>query len=217
MGIDYMTKNLVSPDVNIGLILQDMSEALKRADSIIMGLLDFSVPRALDLQSESLTELIDQTLNLVRHEMSNFPITLVRQMQDHLPPVLLDRNKVKQVFVNILTNAIHAMPDGGTLTIRTFRRKVEQEDLDNNMGSRQADALHLGQTLVVAEVLDTGQGIPADKLTHIFDPFFTTKPTGKGTGLGLTVTKKIVELHGGSIDIRNRPEGGVTVTIKFKA
>jgi signal transduction histidine kinase len=217
MGIDYMTKNLVSPDVNIGLILQDMSEALKRADSIIMGLLDFSVPRAMDLQPENVTELIDQTLNFVRHEMNSCAINLVREMQENLPPVLLDRNKIKQVFVNVLTNAIHAMPEGGTLTIRTSTRKVEKNEIDTDLGSRQADGFRLGQPLVIAEVLDTGQGIPLDKLTHIFDPFFTTKPTGKGTGLGLTVTKKIMELHGGKIDVRNRPEGGVIVTIKFKA
>jgi PAS domain S-box-containing protein len=216
MGIDYMTKNMVSPDKNVDMILQDMAEALKRADSIIMGLLDFSVPGALALQAENLTDLIEQTLSFVRHDMNNNAITLVRQMQENLPAVLLDRNKIKQVFVNVLTNAIHSMPEGGTLTIRTFTRKVEKDEIDTDLGSRQAEGFRLGQTLVVAEVLDTGHGIPGDKLTHIFDPFFTTKPTGKGTGLGLTVTRKIVELHGGDIAVRNRPGGGVAVTLKFK-
>lgn len=216
MGADYLAQNLKSQDENVALILADMTDAIKRADSIIMGLLDFSVPHALDTHAEDLSAILDQSLGLVRHALSEGGINLVRELATDLPPIWLDRNKIKQVFVNLLTNAIHAMPSGGTLTVRTSSRPLQAHEVDRNAGLRLADRFRAGQTVVLAEVIDTGCGIPEEKLAQIFDPFFTTKPTGKGTGLGLTVTKKIVELHGGSLDIRNRKEGGVLVTLLFK-
>ena len=214
MGTDYLAQNLKSSDENVSLILTDMTDAIKRADGIIMGLLDFSVPHALDTHAEDLSSILDQSIGLVRHSLGEAGITLVRELPGDLPPVWIDRNKIKQVFVNILTNAIHATPEGGTITVRTSSRVLGKVDHDD--GSREADRIRAGETVVIAEVIDSGSGIPEDKLRHIFDPFFTTKATGKGTGLGLTVTKKIVELHGGSLDIRNRKEGGVAVTIMFK-
>ncbi len=214
MGTDYLAQNLHSTDENVGLVLTDMADAIKRADGIIMGLLDFSVPHALDMHSEDLSDILSQSLTLVRHEMNEAGLQLVRELPANLPSVWLDKNKIKQVFVNLLTNAIHATPAGGTLTVRTSSRVLAEVDFD--AGSREADRFHAGATVVVAEVQDTGAGIPEDKLRQIYDPFFTTKATGKGTGLGLTVTKKIVELHGGSLDIRNRKEGGVAVTVMFK-
>ena len=217
MGLDYMMKHLVSSDANVALILGDMHEALKRADLIIHGLLDFSVPRALDLHAEDLSALVEQSLGLVRHEMSSVAIVLVKELTAKMPPAWLDKNKIKQVFVNILTNAIHSMPEGGTLTVRTYARRLQGGEIDRDAGSRLANRFRAGETVAVTEVIDTGTGISEEMLAKIYDPFFTTKPTGKGTGLGLTVTKKIVELHGGSIEIRNRPGGGVIVTLLFKA
>src|SRR6185369_16827962 len=218
MGIDYMSKNLVSPDENIAQILDNMNEALKRADSIILGLLDFSVPGALKLGMEDVSALLDSSVGLVRHEMSNSQIALHRCLASDLPPVRVDKNKLKQAFVNLLTNAVHAMPEGGAITVRTYARQLQPGEIGHDAGSRLADRFRAGETVVVAEIEDTGVGIPLDKLGKVFDPFFTTKPTGKGTGLGLTVTKKIIELHGGMIEIANRSEGsGAIVTVMLKA
>jgi len=216
MGIDYMSKNLASPDENVAQILADMNDALKRADSIILGLLDFSLPGALKLAPEDVSTVLDQSVTLVRHEMSNAHISLNRELASDLPPVRLDKNKLKQAFVNILTNALHAMPEGGTITVRTYARELKIGEIDHDAGSRMAKRFRPGETVVVAEIEDTGAGIPTDKLAKVFDPFYTTKPTGKGTGLGLTVTKKIIELHGGSIEIGNAPKMGARVTITLK-
>ena len=113
----------------------------------------------------------------------------------------MDRPKIEQVLIVLLTNALHAMPEGGTLTVRTGARKI-----DSHGEARE---------VVVIEVDDSGHGIPDEKMPRLFEPFFTTKETGKGTGLGLTVARKIVELHHGTLDVKNRPEGGVRATVTF--
>lgn len=216
MGVDYLRKNFKPADENEGLILDDMADAIHRADGIIHGLLDFSAPHALDCHHEDFNAVADQSLSLMRHALNEGSVKLVRELAIDLPAVWLDRNKIKQVFVNVLTNAVHAMPQGGTLTVRTLFRQSHSIPFERDEGSRQADHRRNGDGLVVAEISDTGTGIPDSKLAQIYDPFFTTKETGKGTGLGLTVTKKIMELHGGTLEIRNRKEGGVLVELLFR-
>src|SRR4030095_2037559 len=216
MGVDYLHKNFKPADENEGLILDDMADAIQRADSIIHGLLDFSAPHALDCHHGNINVVAEQSLSLMRHAMNEGNVKLVRELGEGLPAVWFDKNKIKQVFVNLLTNAVHAMPEGGTLTVRTRFEQLRSSPLERDEGSRQAELRRNGDGLVIAEILDTGSGIPDNKLAQIFDPFFTTKETGKGTGLGLSVTKKIMELHGGTLEIRNRKEGGVLVELLFR-
>jgi PAS domain S-box-containing protein len=215
MGVNYLGKKLPAGDENIGMVLQEMKEAISRADQITRGLLDFAASQQLAVKLMDFNQLIEQTLKLVRHELNAKRIEVVRQLGGALPKVAVDKTQIQQVFVNLFVNAVHAMPEGGVLTVRTYAKQVTETT--HQEGSRKADHFWVGDTAVWAEVEDTGGGIPHELLAKIFDPFFTTKPTGVGTGLGLPVTRKIIELHGGTIDIKNKPEGwGVRVTIVLK-
>lgn len=213
-GVKFLSKHLPASDETVSLVLEDMSEAVRRADRVIIGLLDLSAPRELDVKPESVNPIVAQSLLLVKHDLDRSHITVIKKIEDNLPDIMLDSFKIQQVLVNIFTNAIHAMPEGGMLTVKTYLRPPAGAGCgveDDTIGD-----LATPEGAVVVEVDDTGTGIPKDKVKKIFDPFFTTKPTGKGTGLGLSVARQLVEMQGGMIDIRNRAEGGVRVTILFK-
>jgi PAS domain S-box-containing protein len=215
MGINYLHKKMPPGEENIAMVLQEMKEAITRADTIMRGLLDFAASKQLAVKPEDLNQIILDTLKMVRHELGKNRIELIKDLSQPLPKVAADKTQIQQVFVNLFVNAIHAMPQGGRLSVRTHAKHMTETT--HTEGSRKSDHFWVGDTAVVAEVEDTGTGIPSDLLTKIFDPFFTTKPTGVGTGLGLPVSRKIIELHGGSLEIKNKPEGdGVRVTILLK-
>jgi signal transduction histidine kinase len=202
MGLEYLAARLEEhPDKQVVGVLGDMKQAIARADSIVRGLLNFASQRDLDLRPTDVNELVESSLALVKHELDRSHAQVIRNLGPSLPKLMADRSRLEQVLVNIHMNAAQAMPNGGTLTVQTARRPCQ--------GRRNEY-----QTVVVVE--DTGTGIPEPLVAKIYEPFFTTKPTGQGTGLGLTVSRKIIELHKGEIQIQNRPEGGVRVTLVFK-
>ena len=219
MGVDFFL-NLRQPPETAELaatVLEDMQSAIVRADTIIMGMLDFSAPGELRLQPVDVNQLVGRALALVRHELTSNGNEVQRTATPGSAFALLDAQKIDQVLVNLLTNAFHAMPGGGKLSIRTGVRTIAVDETSHDAGSREGARFRTGEDVVEIQIDDSGTGIPLDKLDKIFDPFFTTKETGKGTGLGLTVARKIVELHGGTLSIINRPEGGVRSTLLFKA
>jgi len=222
MGIDYLSGHLAGHDETTLAVLADMRAAVGRADNIVRGLLEFSAAYRADIKDEDLNGIVESSLEFVKFELAKSRVQVRRLLAERLPKLKLDKAKIQQVFINLFLNAIQSMPDGGTLTVGTYVRRLA--DIDQDVGDRTtgqlrvADtvAFRVGDTAVVAEVEDTGRGIPEEQLPKVFEPFFTTKVTGQGTGLGLAVVKTIVELHGGSIDIRNRPGGGVVVATVFK-
>lgn len=214
-GVGYLANKIVGPDgETTALVLQKLDSAVRRADRVIRGLLDFSTPSALEMRLTDLNGVVEDSLLLVKHELVKAQITVVKSLMNGLPPLKMDRQKIEQVFVNLFINATHAMPEGGTLTVKTGTKSLNE--IGTDVGRWNTGPFESESSVVVVQVEDTGAGIPAETLDRIFDPFFTTKQPGQGTGLGLSVTQKIIELHGGMIDIRNRPEGGVRVTLWFK-
>ena len=216
MGADYLARTIDAADQAKADTAREMKDAVTRADKIICGLLDFAAPTELELCATELRPVIEEAWRLIRHELKGLPIRVIRDFKPELPRVWIDVQKIQQVLVNLFLNAIHAMPEGGELVMRTDLRTIGPQEVGHDAGSRQADRLRAGEEVVVIEVLDSGPGMSEETLARMFDPFFTTKPTGKGTGLGLTVTKSIVEMHGGAILIRNRKEGGAIVSILLK-
>ncbi|MBI4342879.1 MAG: MASE1 domain-containing protein, partial [Candidatus Omnitrophica bacterium] len=212
IGLEHLSDCCGPLDDEAQRLLRDMQHAVHRADAVIRGLLNFSSTNELQAAHADLNAVLDQALILVKHEMDRAHVALVKACQP-LPSCALDLTKVEQVFVNLFMNAIQAMPAGGTLTVRTYATPPRR--LYGDPAAPDAASATVREAAVVAEVEDAGSGIPEDLLSKVFDPFFTTKPTGKGTGLGLTVCKKIVELHQGRIMIANRPAGGIQVRLVF--
>ena len=141
----------------------------------------------------SLNELVQEGLYFLEARCERTGVTLVREMDPTLPQITADRGQIQQVLVNLTVNAIQAMPDGGTLTLRTAH-----------------DGTHVRLT-----VEDSGVGMAEEVRGQIFVPFFTTKEVGQGTGLGLSVVHGIVTAHGGTIQVESRPEQGSRFEIRL--
>lgn len=179
-----------------------------RITKLIEQLLNFARPARMALQPLRLNDLIRDVLGLTEHQIAKGRIAIKTDFQPDLPVITGDENQLEQAFLNIVVNAWHAMPIGGTLTIRS--RSAPTADRSRRAG-RAAPAS------VEVTIADTGIGIPAEHLPRIFDPFFSTKGVGKGTGLGLAITRRIVEDHHGIIEVASEVGRGTTFTIHLPA
>ncbi len=170
-------------------LVAESVEGLARVKKIVQDLKDFSRPGETNWEWGDLHSGLDSTLNIVWNELK-YKCTVTKDYGT-LPPVRCLLSQLNQVFMNLLVNAAHAIPEKGEITLRTGTRDRE----------------------VFVAVSDTGTGIPPENLRRIFDPFFTTKPVGKGTGLGLSLAYSIVQKHGGRIEVASPPGEGTTFTV----
>lgn len=187
--------------------LKEIRVACLRAKEVVRQLLSFSRKTSQEHRSLKLITVVEETLQLVR---ASIPATIdiVQELPPDSSPIVADPTQIHQVILNLISNAAHAMNEGGTLTIRV--REVNLTEAD--CGARLSPGLH-----VEFSVTDTGIGIDQDIIDKIFDPYFTTKDVGKGTGMGLAVVHGIVMAHGADIRIQSRPGHGSRFTILFPA
>ncbi len=172
------------------------SGEVDRISSLVNELLEFARPTKPQLQYENLSEIMDGMVLLISTEVKKQNLEITSEYGENIPPVPIDREQIKQVFLNILLNAIEATDEGGMVgvEIRTF-------------------ATEKGERFVQVEIRDTGRGIPEEHLDNIFTPFFTTKK--KGSGLGLSNAHQIIQEHGGTITVESRVGKGSSFCINL--
>ena len=172
-------------------LLEKIEKQSFRASRIVNNLVNFARVRDGEFREVNVNSLMLETVSLLEHQLWSQGVEVSLHLDPALPRTRGHEGKLQQVFVNLLMNAKDAMPDGGSITVRTSHR---------NSG-------------LVVEVEDSGKGIPGDVLHRIYDPFFTTKDVGKGTGLGLSVCYGIVQEHEGRIQARSQAGEGSTFTV----
>lgn len=163
---------------------------------LVANLLQFARRGAEQVSTVDVHLELAKAVELIQHHLRKRLITVVQKFDTDAPTIYADRQKLRQVFLNLLTNASDAMPQGGTLTLRTELTMLES-----------------GKSGVQIEFADTGVGIRPDYLPRVLEPFFTTKEEGKGTGLGLPICRRVIQEHSGTLDIASALGKGTTVRI----
>jgi len=174
----------------------------KRCAAIIKRLLDFAREKPPEKKFNDINQIIEDTVRIVEQPASLRNIQITMDLDRTLPQIWIDADQIKQVIMNMIVNAQHAVEEKGSITIST-RRAAEPRP-----SPQSAEAI----AMVEISIVDTGCGIPEQNLRRIFDPFFTSK-VGKGTGLGLSVSHGIIEAHGGVIDVKSKVGEGSTFSI----
>ncbi len=184
---------------DLGLVIRET----KRCAAIIRRLLDFAREKAPEKRFSDLNTIIQDTVRILERPAHLSDIEISLELDHTLPPLWVDEDLIKQVVMNILVNAEHAIAGGGTIHVRTRRHPIP---MSSEPGMDPVPMVELS-------IIDTGCGIAETDLKRIFDPFFTTKEVGRGTGLGLSVSHGIVKAHGGEIKVESTVGKGSTFNV----
>ena len=176
--------------------LKIMESETARCGEIVKDLLSFARRTKITMESNSIEDIINKTLNLISHELEMKELQVKKNIAPNLPKIKCDFKQIQQVLLNLMYNASEAMPNGGTLTVA-------------------ADKADGGKALIEVAISDTGCGISEKNMENIFEPFFTTKEEGKGAGLGLSVVYGIIVRHNGTISVESEPGKGSTFKVRL--
>ena len=206
MGVEFLNST-PDRDATEQQILTDMDGAVQRADRVIRGLLDYSHYSKLERRPGDINEVIKQSLHLVDHEMKKHQIDVCTNL-DILETACFDFTRIQQVFINLFVNSAQAMGEGGRLEI------TSKMDRLSPIEAEPSPDYQAGLRVIRVTVTDNGPGIGDTDCEKIFDPFYTTKDIGQGTGLGLSESRNIMELHNGTLQLMNcKPTGACAVVI----
>jgi signal transduction histidine kinase len=195
---ETLVGQLAAEDPNRGPLLV-IDQEVERMATLVSNLL-LVTRRRHQISTINVGEELQNSLGFVNHHLRSHSIDFATDFASDLPSIQADRQQLWQVFLNLLTNASDAMPDGGRLTVIARKNSLEN-----------------GSAAVMIEFSDSGIGVEPEDLPKLWEPFFTTKSEGKGTGLGLPICRRTVEEHGGTIDIESLPGKGTTVRIILPA
>ncbi|HEY7492209.1 MAG TPA: ATP-binding protein [Candidatus Tectomicrobia bacterium] len=173
-------------------------QEVERMATLVANLLEFSRRSQPEISSLDVREELDTALALIHYHLRNHRIVVMQEFAPEVPLIHADRQQLRQLFLNLLTNASDAMPQGGALTLRVA-----------------AGTTPTGRPVVRVEVSDTGCGIAPEHLPQVMEPFFTTKAEGKGTGLGLPICRRIVQEHRGTLELTSIVGQGTTVHLQL--
>lgn len=212
-GVEYLDASLKERNEKIDLTLRSMREATRKANNIIKDLLDFASLSDIKKTNNQIDQVIEHALNLTHHQCEKNNIQVVKDFSIEVPLLKIDANRVEQVVVDLILNAILAMRREGVLTIRTFVKDFDPADAVNP--GDPENVIATGTKVVIADFEDTGSGIKKEDLGRVFDPFFTTRRARGGVGLGLSIARTIILSHGGLICLTNLPKRGARARLIF--
>jgi signal transduction histidine kinase len=192
--LELLKQKLNDPPKEVAKSLELLGGEVHRLDRVVQGFLRFVRPQTLQLKPLDLNGLLQEVAQTTDAQWAASRIMFAFRFDDGLPPINGDPELLQQAFLNLVLNACQAMPDGGTVTLAT------DQTIDG---------------VIHAHVIDQGIGIPAEDLDKIFRLYYTTKPDGNGIGLSLVY--RIIQMHGGTIDVGSKVGQGTTMTVSFAA